>query len=124
MRRTAYASPKMPDRQVKARLDLSIIDLGPTQLENIAEPIEPTSCRSAQAPKASLPRWNGLPRTTHCPDKASIAVLPFQKMSDDLAQDILSTVSLKTSSPGCRGRNGFSCSPAIQALPIRAAQST
>jgi adenylate cyclase len=53
-------------RQVKARLDLAVSDLGPTQLKNIAEPVRvyslqvgvPTQARPAaraEQPSASTP---------------------------------------------------------------------
>jgi adenylate cyclase len=80
-------------RQVKARLNLAVSDLGETQLKNIAEPIRVYSIQvgvavqaknapqapSAVAEKASAP--------LALPDKPSIAVLPFQNMSGDPEQD-------------------------------------
>jgi TolB-like protein/class 3 adenylate cyclase/Tfp pilus assembly protein PilF len=80
-------------RQVKARLDLAVNDLGPTQLKNIAEPIGAYSVevgiaappkRSAPAePNAGEKHSIGLTQ----PDKPSIAVLPFQNMSGDPEQE-------------------------------------
>ena len=82
-------------RQVKARLDLAVSDLGPTQLKNIAEPIrtynysvevgkpaqaKPTTQAEPTPPEKSSQRLE-------LPDKPSIAVLPFQNMSDDPAQE-------------------------------------
>src|ERR1700757_3074717 len=77
-------------RQVKARLDLSVSDLGETKLKNIVEPMriyslevglaakvkpatqaEPTAPAPTTAPEAVLA----------LPDRPSIAVLPFQNMS-------------------------------------------
>ena len=80
-------------RQVKSRLDLAVSDLGPTKLKNIAEPIRayllevgvptPTKC----APQAE-PATPEKPSTRLAlPEKPSIAVLPFQNMSDDPAQE-------------------------------------
>ena len=43
-------------RQVKGRLDLAVIDLGPTQLKNIAEPIRVYSLRSRRARHKRKPR--------------------------------------------------------------------
>ncbi len=40
-------------RQVKGRLDLAVADLGPTQLKNIAEPIEFIRCGSASLRRRS-----------------------------------------------------------------------
>ena len=70
-------------RQVKARLDLAVTDLGPTQLKNIAEPIRvylvrvgaPASTRLATTPeKVVRPRL-------------SIVVLPFKNLSSNSSQD-------------------------------------
>ena len=69
-------------RQVKARLDLAVSDLGPTRLKNIAEPIhvyvvtqaEPVLLEKALAQLA-------------LPDKPSIAILPFNNMSGDPSQE-------------------------------------
>ena len=43
-------------RQVKARLDLQVSDLGATQLKNIADPMRVYRYRSVSAPKRSLRR--------------------------------------------------------------------
>src|SRR5499426_2200562 len=80
-------------RQVKARLDLSVSDLGQTRLKNIAEPLrvyslavggaaktKPQSQAEAVAPIAPS-------ATPRLPDKPSIAVLPFTNMSGDLEQE-------------------------------------
>jgi adenylate cyclase len=80
-------------RQVKARLDKQVADLGETQLKNIAEPIrvysievgvaapagsaEPVETSASGKPSLGLTR----------PDKPSIAVLPFQNMSGDPEQE-------------------------------------
>ena len=52
-------------RQVKGRLDLAVIDLGPTQLKNIAEPIRVYSLRvgvPAQA-KPAMPTGPPAPKS-------------------------------------------------------------
>jgi adenylate cyclase len=80
-------------RQVRARLDLAVSDLGPTQLKNIAEPVrvyslevgvpaeaKPTRAAEAVALEKQLAQ---LP----LPDRPSIAVLAFQNMSGDPEQD-------------------------------------
>jgi adenylate cyclase len=72
-------------RQVKARLDLPVADLGPTQLKNIAEPIriyalhigEPAPAKPAPAPS---PENSALPHL-------SMVVLPFVNMTGDPAQE-------------------------------------
>jgi adenylate cyclase len=79
-------------RQVRARLDLAISDLGSTQLKNIAEPIRiyslevgvPTQTKSAaQAEPATRENSPALA----LPDKPSIADLAFQNMSGDVEQE-------------------------------------
>ena len=80
-------------RQVKARLDLAVSDLGPTQLKNIAEPIRTYSVevgKPAQPKPATQAEPTPLEKSSQrlaLPDKPSIAVLPFQNMSDDPAQE-------------------------------------
>src|SRR5471032_49166 len=62
-------------RQVKARLDLAIADLGPTQLKNIAEPIRVYALevgKLAQAKPAPAPADE-----ISAPPRLSIIVLPF-----------------------------------------------
>ena len=80
-------------RQVEARLDLAVSDLGPTQLKNIAEPIRIYSVEVGQ-PAQPKPATQAEPtppekssQRLELPDKPSIAVLPFQNMSDDPAQE-------------------------------------
>jgi len=75
-------------RQVRARLDLAVNDLGETQLKNIAEPVRVYSVQvgvPAQAKPA--PASEKRPAPLALPDKPSIAVLPFQNMSGDPEQD-------------------------------------
>jgi adenylate cyclase len=75
-------------RQVKARLDLSVSDLGNTQLKNIAEPIRVYSLQvgiaGTKAPATSETTASG---PAAAPPKLSIAVLPFANMSGDAEQD-------------------------------------
>ena len=80
-------------RQVKSRLDLAVSDLGPTKLKNIAEPIRAyllevgVTTPTKPAPQAE-PATPEKPSTRLAlPEKPSIAVLPFQNMSDDPAQE-------------------------------------
>ena len=80
-------------RQVKARLDLEVNDLGQTQLKNIVEPVRVYSLqvgRPAQAkpaaPVESAKAEKPAPRLAF-PDRPSIAVLPFQNMSGDPEQE-------------------------------------
>ncbi len=80
-------------RQVKARLDLAVTDLGPTQLKNIAEPIRVYAIEVGVVAPATPPApaehiAPGKPSSALTrPDKPSIAVLPFQNMSGDPEQD-------------------------------------
>lgn len=76
-------------RQVKTRLDLSVSDLGPTQLKNIAEPIRVYSLRVGTAEaKATAPSESVTSRpATAPPPKLSVAVLPFANMSGDTEQE-------------------------------------
>src|SRR5581483_138298 len=95
-------------RQVKARLDISVSDLGATPLKNIAEPVHayllqvglPAQAKAA-APAAPAPAEKpaGPPAPT---DRPSIAVLAFQNMSGDpeqeyfadgIAEDVLTDLS-------------------------------
>jgi adenylate cyclase len=76
-------------RQVRSRLDLTVSDLGDTQLKNIAEPIRVYSLQIGNAkpekqpaPEAATPS----PPTTE-PHGLSIAVLPFANMSGDIEQE-------------------------------------
>ena len=80
-------------RQVRARLDLEVNDLGQTQLKNIAEPVRVYSLQVGlpAQPKAASPvepatEEKPVPRLA-LPDKPSIAVLPFQNMSGDPEQE-------------------------------------
>jgi TolB-like protein/class 3 adenylate cyclase/cytochrome c-type biogenesis protein CcmH/NrfG len=83
-------------RQVRARLDLAVSDLGPIQLKNIAEPVrvyslevgvpsdtKPPTQVDAAAPEKSSPRLA-------LPTKPSIAVLAFRNMSGEPEQEYFS----------------------------------
>ncbi|QIA21055.1 adenylate/guanylate cyclase domain-containing protein [Mesorhizobium sp. AA22] len=75
-------------RQVKARLDLSVSDLGSTQLKNIAEPIRVYSLQVGSAGTQAAATTETAPsRPPAAPPKLSIAVLPFANMSGDAEQD-------------------------------------
>ncbi|HLJ72906.1 MAG TPA: adenylate/guanylate cyclase domain-containing protein [Roseiarcus sp.] len=92
-------------RQVKARLDISVSDLGATPLKNIAEPVHAYLLQvglPAQA-KGGAPALAEKPAGPPAPlDKPSIAVLAFQNMSGDpeqeyfadgIAEDVLTDLS-------------------------------
>ena len=80
-------------RQVKARLNLSVNDLGLTQLKNIADPIRVYSLDVGIAARPELARESEpgasepSSRRLGSPHKPSIAVLPFQNMSGDPEQE-------------------------------------
>ena len=72
-------------RQVKGRLDLTVTDLGPTQLKNIAEPIRVYWLEVGVA-------WRGEARAIQASEKSapprlSMVVLPFANMSGDPEQE-------------------------------------
>src|SRR3974390_3286741 len=74
-------------RQVKARLDLAVSDLGPTRLKNIAEPVRVYSLEvSLPTPVKHAPQAPEPSARLALPDKPSIAVLAFQNMSGDPEQ--------------------------------------
>src|SRR5277367_2499747 len=72
-------------RHVRARLDLAVTDLGPTQLKNIAEPIRvyslevgaPAHAKAAPAPASE--------KST--PPRLSMVVLPFANIGGDPEQE-------------------------------------
>jgi TolB-like protein/class 3 adenylate cyclase/Flp pilus assembly protein TadD len=89
-------------RQVKGRLDLSVSDLGPTQLKNIAEPIrvyslevdQPVQARPLPVPEKSAP------------PRLSMVVLPFANIGGDPEQEHFAdgvTESLTTDLSRLRG---------------------
>ena len=95
-------------RQVKARLDLAVSDLGATALKNIADPIRIYSLQvglssetrpASQAERATPVQPLASPAL---PDKPSIAIRAFQNMSGDseqeffadgIAEDIITALS-------------------------------
>ncbi len=79
-------------RQVRARLDLAVSDIGEVQLKNITQPVRAYSLEvgvPAEA-KSAAPTKPAAPERTQVlapPDKPSIAVLAFQNMSGDPEQE-------------------------------------
>src|SRR5208337_4808010 len=87
----SLAASVSPSRHTgRARLDLTINDLGPTQLKNIAERIRVYSLQVGVPAKAkpATPAEPQAPRPV--PDKPSIAVLAFNNMSGDAEQEYFS----------------------------------
>jgi len=72
-------SGKVQD-EVQDKVDISFTDLGPQKVKNIARPVPAFAAqsRSPVAQKDAVP---------HLPDTHSIAVLPFDNLSDDPGQD-------------------------------------
>ncbi len=74
-------------RQVKGRLDLTVSDLGQTELKNIAEPIRVYSLEvGASAAQASPPPSAPAPEKS-APPRLSIVVLPFASLGSDAEQE-------------------------------------
>ena len=83
-------------RQVKARLAITVNDLGDTRLKNIVEPVRVYSLAVVGANEANTPTGGdraSLDKPTGRPApsiKPSIAVLAFQNMSGDAEQEYFS----------------------------------
>jgi adenylate cyclase len=78
----------MVHHNVKSKLDLAFNDLGPQQVKNIAEPVHAYKIVLGELPAAS--RQSRSSQRLSVTDKSSIAVLPFNNMSDDASQDYFS----------------------------------
>ena len=72
-------------RQVKGRLELTVHDLGPTQLKNIAEPIRVYSLEVGQ-PARAKPAPAPAPEKS-VPPRLSIVVLPFANIGGGAEQE-------------------------------------
>src|SRR4029077_3028013 len=68
-------------KQIKGKLTLNVNDIGEQLLKNIAQPVRVYAVRLDGAPEHPA---------LAIPDKPSIAVLPFQNMSSDPAQEYFS----------------------------------
>src|ERR1700681_3822271 len=72
-------------RQVKARLDLAVSDLGPTRLKNIADPVRVYSLQVG-GPAVAKPAPAAMPEKSASP-RLSIVVLPFANIGGDPEQE-------------------------------------
>lgn len=73
--------------QVKGKLDISLDDLGPQEVKNIAEPVRVYQWSVGQS---TVVGGNQPDQKLILPDKPSIAVLPFDNMSGDPEQEYFS----------------------------------
>jgi TolB-like protein/class 3 adenylate cyclase len=73
-------------RQVKARLDLALSDLGPTQLKNIAEPMRVYSLQVGLSAEVK-PTASQTSATPSSAPRLSIVVLPFAHIGGDPEQE-------------------------------------
>lgn len=75
--------------QVCRKLDIVFDDLGAQALKNISQPVRTYRIGLDDAASPSRPAGSGAPADLSLPDKPSIAVLPFDNMSGDPAQEHL-----------------------------------
>ena len=74
-------------RQVRGKTSFVFDDLGERQLKNIDRPVRIYAVRCSADSKSSTSAFAHSNRPLPLPDKPSIAVLPFQNMSDDPEQE-------------------------------------
>jgi adenylate cyclase len=76
-------------RQIRGKVDLTFEDLGSRSLKNIAEPMQVWRIRVDNLSALPLPSYRPVrdAEPLSLPDKPSIAILPFQNMSDDSEQE-------------------------------------
>jgi adenylate cyclase len=115
-------------RQVRARLDLAVTDLGQTQLKNIAESVRVYSVEVGPSPQGQAGKEVGPQRRSSAalplPDRPSIAVLPFQNMSGDPEQEYFVDGIVEDIITGLSRIRWLSSSRAIRVSPTRASRST
>lgn len=75
--------------QVSRKLDLAYDDLGSLDVKNISEPVRTYRVRLGETPATHPSDTKAKAETLVLPDKPSIAVLPFDNMSGDPAQEFL-----------------------------------
>lgn len=74
-------------RQVAGKLAYGFVDLGEQRLKNIARPLRLYAMESAREAEAPTPRRSA--QDLKLPDRPSIAVLPFDNLSNDASQTVL-----------------------------------
>jgi TolB-like protein/class 3 adenylate cyclase len=76
-------------RQVRGKVDIAFDDMGSQSLKNIADPMRAWRVRLGDHARAAEPAKPAIKtaQLLALPDKPSIAVLPFQNMSDDPGQE-------------------------------------
>ena len=74
-------------RQVRGKVDFAFEDMGPQNLKNIVEPMRAWRLSMNASGSATAPMEPPVESPPPLPDKPSIAVLPFQNMSDDAEQE-------------------------------------
>jgi adenylate cyclase len=89
---------------IGTKLTVGFIDLGEQQVKNTVEPIKAYRIRGKTSSTAIPVLGSLLP----IPDKPSIAVLPFQNMSDDLEQEYFADGMSRRSPRHCPRFDGFS----------------
>jgi adenylate cyclase len=93
--------------QVRDKLDLAFEDIGDQQVKNIARPVHVYRIPLQAGAKATKPGAPA-PTTLALPDKPSIAVLPFDNMSGDPAQEYFADgVVEEITAALCRVRDFF-----------------
>jgi len=90
-------------RQIRGKIDIAFLDMGPQVLKNIVEPMRSWRLLlDENTPSEKSEKPSSEPALLTLPDKPSIAVLPFQNMSGDpeqehfcdgLVEDIITTLS-------------------------------
>jgi adenylate cyclase len=107
-------------RQVKGRLDLAVLDLGPTQLKNIAEPIRVYLLWVDRPAKPALAST----LVKVAPPRLSMVVLPLPISEATQSRSISSTGSRKASRLIFRAFAALMSLPAIRPSPTKASRST
>jgi adenylate cyclase len=76
-------------RQIRGKIELTLDDMGPQSLKNIAEPMRAWRLQIDKTSPPTVPTKAAAEavQPPSVPDKPSIAVLPFQNMSGDPEQD-------------------------------------